>query len=780
MSEMDASKINRISGISAWIREDRCYLSLLLILLNSALLIPLIRYGSMDVMHDFGSEYYFFLDDLFRFYLSPVRYGFFLMALLFAGCLYGRWADARRVLLLQDAFGLLFFLLIYLERRVVSGESAGLSVPNVLFVLLPLLVLLLFSLPAYASEKGVRKTWKEETVLLLSILACSFAYAFLLPLLVDYAVLREGSDFLSFVWSGSSLLYSGGYLLEILAIAALGVLLTLLLRSLFAGTTILSVLLLALTFFSRVKYANRHEILSVRDLRLTEAGGMALRYLRPDLSHYLLLLTVALLLFGMAFFRMGKQFKVHSFRLVPVFLCLCALGFSVFWMPRLDSAALISEEYSYNYGNHLVLAHFFSSGLSVSSIPEPEESLAWFEEVTAEMPEPALGYGVAAASSDYPDIIVIMNESWWDTDGIDVSRSKVSYAPDPMEPVKRLQDAGAFLGHTSVNIFGGGTVNSEIEFLSGINTKYFSGSDSIYSVIAESKEITTLSDHFKELGYGTCAIHPYYGSFYNREKVYANMSFDRVLFYEDLTHRDPFVRYVSDESLVSEILQQYREMKEEDPDRPLFLWNVSVANHVTTLDFEEEERMDYDYPVRVDFADGTKNNEPRAIINYLNGIYLAGEAFAELVSSFQDTDRPVLLLMYGDHCPNFTFETIDDLGFSDYDLSLEKKKALYSTPVVEWDNFSDEPFSFNGGNIGYLTDAVLVRCGLPEPPMARYLRYMESLFAADTVYYTLDGKGEELSSLSSRQQEAILHFHSLQSGLLSGDPALSELWINGN
>ena len=79
-----------------------------------------------------------------------------------------------------------------------------------------------------------------------------------------------------------------------------------------------------------------------------------------------------------------------------------------------------------------------------------------------------------------------------------------------------------------VSAFGGGTCNTEFEYLTG-NSMAFLGTGTYPYTIYDLTRTETLSQQFKDLGYDTTAIHPNHGTNWNRENVYSAFGFDNFL-----------------------------------------------------------------------------------------------------------------------------------------------------------------------------------------------------------------------------------------------------------
>ena len=123
-----------------------------------------------------------------------------------------------------------------------------------------------------------------------------------------------------------------------------------------------------------------------------------------------------------------------------------------------------------------VVYHFFENKTTSYSKEEVEKT---YNEIRNTLTEQFDKEAYKTASADeYPNVIVIMSESWWYLDHTDPDKMVLSQ--DPFGPLKELGDKVSW-GSASVNIFGGGTISSETEFLTGWNSKYFRNSISVVS-----------------------------------------------------------------------------------------------------------------------------------------------------------------------------------------------------------------------------------------------------------------------------------------------------------
>ena len=670
---------------------------------------------------------------------------------------------------------------------------------------------------------GEKSAMQKKIIYGLMLVGLTMLYASYVPHLLDYYVVRPQDSFFEFYHRN---ILDETYTFE-------GIIMGLVLAGLYCvtlnagvSTLILSAALFVLTYAGYLKYVNRRELLRLDDLRLTEAAGMAAEYIRFEYSPFLLLLVGGLLAFTAAGF--GAELFRRRFHAQPVqeagqakhprprwvmpaarvlgILAVCGtlagythhfFQFKLRW-DEVDTVILtqtISDRY--------VLYQFLrnDSLLSVNA-GDVEESHAYL-----------MAQGAALSSAQeatvYPNVVVIMNEAWWNTDWLDPSR--ITFSVDPMGPYKQLEtQCGS--GYLTTNIYGGGTVSSEAEFLTGLNTKYYVSASGIYEQTM-GRKLPSVVDYFNALDYETTAIHPYYGEFYGRDQVYPQMGFDHILFEEDMQYRDIYTRYISDDALASQIIAQY----ESAESKRQFIWAVSVANHGMYLEYSEEFVEDYDYPVSFTLQEELKGKEDNLeLINYINGIYLANQAYARLAEYFSGREEPVILVMYGDHVLNFSEDTFGALGFdtageeyathhmtvtesgTEEDVEfggwqkrreadtfpMDQRRKIYSVPVLLWSNSAAEELccreekpSFKGESIYYLPQMLLDYAGLPDSEMTLALRYERSLFRANSRAFVLDAGGEVMQQCTEEQMRGLRCMQIVEYDILFGEGICRDIWI---
>ena len=271
------------------------------------------------------------------------------------------------------------------------------------------------------------------------------------------------------------------------------------------------------------------------------------------------------------------------------------------------------------------------------------------------------------------DLFVIMRESYADLSRLDCDRDALDFSCyDGYHAI--VQDS-VLLGSLVTNGFGGNTKDAERAFLTGT-----------CSQIEWRRPTDSYVWYLRSQGYRTEGAHPFHGWFYNRINVNRYLGFERYLFREDgfdeLVGSD---RVADDAVLFDQVWKQYQARLAED-DRPYFHFTVSYEGHGP---YNSNKNLYPDSYVRrdADTPDGFAMN------NYLGCCANRDKALATLLERFQTSDRPIVLMTYGDHkatlgqdIDNFTTASYSHFGM-DVDINTpEGFFNYYSTDYLIWMN----------------------------------------------------------------------------------------------
>lgn len=318
------------------------------------------------------------------------------------------------------------------------------------------------------------------------------------------------------------------------------------------------------------------------------------------------------------------------------------------------------------------------------------------------------------------------------------------------DPWHALAEQGVS-GRLLTNIFAGGTVDSEWGFLSG-----YSQHDDFR------RDTDSYVWYLRDQGYQTFFSHPGYGWFYNRQNVNDYLGFQDSWFTEN--HYGALVDptsaiYHSDDILVRELLAQLTQRTAEGP---CFSFSVSYQNH-GPYESAYSAGVEYFTPAN----SGMAAESCHIWNNYLRGVDSTIQAMVQLTQGLEELDRPVVLVLFGDHKPwggngNSAYA---DMGLT-FDLgTLQGFYDYYATPYLIWANSAakevlDSDFTGSGGDFSpcFLMPKVFDLCGWTGPAfmqLARQVREVTPLVHERGLYLY---DGQITDALPQEQQDFVTRF----------------------
>lgn len=328
--------------------------------------------------------------------------------------------------------------------------------------------------------------------------------------------------------------------------------------------------------------------------------------------------------------------------------------------------------------------------------------------------------------SQRPNIIVIMNESYADMRVLGDFATSVPY----MTFAENLRE-NTIKGTLLVSMFGGGTCNTEFEFLTGMTMKFLPPGVSVYQTMVVNP-LESLATTMREQGYQSIAFHPGKPTSWRRNVVYPYLGFERFLTEEDMKApqymRDTFV---SDESDYATVIQLF----EEKRDKPLFLFNVTIQNHgsyfLDTVGIPKWVRIE-----------GMQGNYPGAA-EYFSLMRASDEALERLLTYFQQVDEPTLILFFGDHQPRVEEEFMEELfGKSLESLNHKELQKRYQVPFLLWANYDIAEETYGLISVNYLSTLLLRTAGLEMSAYQQYLAQLYQQIPAMNVHGYIDQDGQ--------------------------------------
>lgn len=267
-----------------------------------------------------------------------------------------------------------------------------------------------------------------------------------------------------------------------------------------------------------------------------------------------------------------------------------------------------------------------------------------------------------------PNIIIIMCEALTDYYIYEDFKTTNSYMPY-IQSLQREYKSGYIIPP----YIGGGTCDSEFEFLTGMSITNVSLQAMSYNRYLNKPEQTfpSLVSNFKQQGYLAIAMHPGSDISYNRDIVYKCLQFDEIYFNET-------IEMTSDKYLFDFIQKNINEK-----DEPLFQFAVTIFNHSP---YEADGK-------EIDFLNVECDKDFEAKMNrYLTN---ASETDKYLEEFIKNIKEPTIVVIFGDHQPALSEEP--ECTFID-----EENKS--KVPYIIWSNcnyeFEEIPEELSGNYFG--------------------------------------------------------------------------------
>ena len=351
-----------------------------------------------------------------------------------------------------------------------------------------------------------------------------------------------------------------------------------------------------------------------------------------------------------------------------------------------------------------------------------------------------------------PDILYIMDESFWDAAELEAYGVKFDRELTPN--LTRLCGQAAY-GKAYSPSFGGGTCDVEFEALTGYSKEFLPAGSKPYQQHITS-HMQSLPNYLKTTqGYQTAAIHGYYKRFWSRITAYPNLGLDRFVGLEDM--QDPEKkRYeiwknglVTDAEMARQIEALYEQMLAEN-DAPVFLHAVTMQNHTsyTKNNYDDESRVKV-----LSAPEGIDEETLGALEDFATGVWEADAMLGQLTDSYQKSDRPVILVFWGDHY-NPIGSNLSVYTATGYASNDSQDPALHGMPLLIWSNYWQQPVEFGTVGAYEIGPVVSELYGLDRPDFFEYLtQQMQTAYRSRTLGVTIETDGTPTTNdLSDAQQ----------------------------
>lgn len=473
-------------------------------------------------------------------------------------------------------------------------------------------------------------------------------------------------------------------------------------RRIFA-LVLLGLIPMAVGITNGVILSNRMTPFTVKDFSNMKDGAAIITTYFSTVTLILAVVGIALLIFGgVILFRKAPKLerKIQYKRVIATILIIALVTFGVIRINTktgvLDTFfANLAAGYSDNGVAYSFLVTWIDTGIDKPKDYSKEEIQGIFSK--GELGSDKIytpGKDDDTDVKNKPNVIYLQLESF-----IDPTRVKgVEFSKDPVPNYRKLMKEYS-TGYLTVPAVGAGTANVEFEVMTGISAKFFGPGEYPYKSVLTEETCEAAPYDFKQMGYGTHAIHNHRGAFYNRNKVFANMGFDTFtcLEYMNNVMKTP-KNWAKDSLLTEQILDALNSTEGSD-----YIYTISVQGHgkypteqvienpaITVTKYEsEEQRWAYEY--------------------YANQVYEMDLFVKELTDTLKNYDEDVILVMYGDHLP--ALDMTED--------SMKDGSSIFQTQYIVWNNFDMKKKNMDI-NAYELNSEIMSRLGMSVGMMNKY------------------------------------------------------------
>lgn len=262
----------------------------------------------------------------------------------------------------------------------------------------------------------------------------------------------------------------------------------------------------------------------------------------------------------------------------------------------------------------------------------------------------------ATTTQQLPDILIVQSESLFDP-------ARLNH----VEPGRFLTEfrklaQSSRSGELHVPTFGGGTIRTEFELLTGAPLSSLGGIQYPWLELGHAR-FPSVASILARNGYTTTAIHPNGAAFWNRNRVFPELGFQHFIDVAAFKKEDVVGLFTSDAALTDHVIA---ELKDEGP--PQFLFAITMENHGP---FDWRPNLDAERMAAVPMPPQLDNGGRLWFGNYLYLLDDADHELGRLAEALKQRKRRTLLLFFGDHLPSI-HTVYHQLGFDDGKTELQQ------------------------------------------------------------------------------------------------------------
>ena len=345
---------------------------------------------------------------------------------------------------------------------------------------------------------------------------------------------------------------------------------------------------------------------------------------------------------------------------------------------------------------------------------------------------------VTPESFDRPDIILILNETFYDPQIFKELNLRTDHPY--LEYFYGLENVAR--GYAVVPY--GGTNSSEYELLTS-NSKELINPSAPFNFLMLS-DANSVVRYVKSLGYETWAMHHMGSSNYSRGTAYRDLGFDHILFGPDFEHYDKYGnRSQTDSADYKELVDAY----EASGQGPRFLFLLTYQNH------GGYEQNDPEWDVIHTLTD--MGDETDDMDEFLTSISMSDAALKELLDYFSNVDRHVMVVMVGDHAPSFVLEKSREQSLANNsDQGMVSYIKRNATPYLIWSNYKELTTQYPYISLIDLVPMALECGGLPLSVYYQEILNLQSDIPIRVTGFSIDANDQLVAPDESDERDSAL------------------------
>ena len=302
---------------------------------------------------------------------------------------------------------------------------------------------------------------------------------------------------------------------------------------------------------------------------------------------------------------------------------------------------------------------------------------------------------VAAPRRGGVSLVVYLVESFMDPNELGFT-----YTADPIPNLRTLR--GEQIGGSAIvpRAFGG-SANTEFELLTGMTNSFLPEGSIPYRQHVRTP-MPALPRTLRDLGYATVAVQADPRYYYDRERVYPLVGFDRTVWlHEAKVPQADRGGWPSDEVLVDSVIAA-----------------TSGAHPAFVFGFPSSTHSPYNAGTyassKLDVTDAPNAAVRAEVQEYINAEQVADRAIGRLIAHYRSVPDSTIVAVFGDHLPPLSSGALARLTNTLSKLpAVEQTRETRRVPLLVWANFT-LPHAEPTLSVNLLAPFLLERMGLPR------------------------------------------------------------------